>query len=111
MESFMKGKKGVIMGVANKMSIAWGIADFLFKNGAEIALTYQGEVMEKRVIPLAAEINSPLVVSCDVGSDESIDQAFSEIEKKMGKIDFLVHAIAFSDKNELRGGSLEITRD
>ena len=109
--SLMNGKKGVIMGVANKMSIAWGITKSLADAGAEIGFTYQGEVLEKRVRPLANEVGSDFLVECDVSSEESIDNAFSEIEKKFGKIDFLVHSIAYSDKNELRGKYLNTSKD
>lgn len=109
--NLMKNKRGVIMGVANDRSIAWGIAARLFEQGAELAFTYQGEALEKRVRPLAESVNSTLLVPCDVTDQASIDSAFDEIEKKMGKIDFVVHAIAFSDKNELDGLYLNTTRD
>lgn len=109
--NLMKNKRGVIMGVANDRSIAWGIASKLFEQGAELAFTYQGEALEKRVRPLAESVNSKLIVPCDVTDQASIEATFNEIEKKMGKIDFLVHAIAFSDKNELDGLYLNTTRD
>ena len=99
----LAGKRGVIMGVANDKSIAWGIAQACHDQGAEIAFTYQGEALGKRVLPLAASLNSDMVIECDVSNGASIDAAFAEIEAKWGKIDFLVHAIGFSDKNELRG--------
>ncbi len=106
----MKGKKGLIMGVANERSIAWGIAQMCAQHGAELAFTFQGEALEKRVRPLAASIGSELVVPCDVTNDEAIDATFAEIEKKWGKLDFVVHAIAFSDKKELDGLYLDTTR-
>ena len=99
----LAGKRGLIMGVANKRSIAWGIAKACSDAGAELALTYQGEALKKRVEPLADELNAILAGDCDVTDSASIDAAFSEIEKKWGKLDFLVHAIAFSDKDELTG--------
>jgi enoyl-[acyl-carrier protein] reductase I len=108
--SLMAGKRGLIMGVANDRSIAWGIAKVAAEHGAELAFTYQGEALEKRVRPLAEEVGSTLVLPCDVGDESSIDEAFAEIEKKWGKLDFVVHAIAFSDKNELDGLYLNTTR-
>lgn len=107
----MQGKRGLIMGVANDRSIAWGIAEMAHKHGAELAFTYQGEALEKRVRPLADSVNSPLVLPCDVTDAASIDAAFSKIEKEWGKIDFVVHAIAFSDKSELDGLYLDTSRD
>jgi enoyl-[acyl-carrier protein] reductase I len=109
--NLMQGKRGVIMGVANNMSIAWGIAEELHKAGAEIAFTYQGDVLHKRVQPLAASIGSDFLLPCDVTDQASIDAAFNEVEKKWGKIDFLVHAIAFSDKKELDGRYVDTTRE
>jgi len=109
--NLMQGKRGVIMGVANNMSIAWGIAEELHKAGAEIAFTYQGDVLFKRVQPLAASIGSDFLLPCDVTDQASIDAAFAEVEKKWGKIDFLVHAIAFSDKKELDGRYVDTTRE
>ncbi len=99
----LAGKRGVIMGVANDKSIAWGIAQACHDQGAEIAFTYQGEALGKRVLPLAESVGSDMVIECDVSDGASIDSAFAQIEAKWGKIDFLVHAIGFSDKNELRG--------
>ncbi len=99
----MAGKRGLIMGVANNRSIAWGIAKACADQGAELAFTYQGDALKKRVEPLAAEIKSKIVVPCDVTDAASIDATFSEIEKQWGALDFVVHAIAFSDKNELEG--------
>jgi enoyl-[acyl-carrier protein] reductase I len=99
----MAGKKGLIMGVANNRSIAWGIAKAAAAQGAEIALTYQGEALKKRVGPLAAELGSQLIMPCDVMDAGSMDAVFAELKRNWGKLDFLVHAIAFSDKNELDG--------
>lgn len=111
MTDLMKGKKGLVMGVANDRSIAWGISKALADNGAELAFTYQGEALEKRVRPLAESIGSKVLVPCDVTDESSIDSAFEKIEKEFGKIDFLVHAIAFSDKSELDGLYLDTSRD
>lgn len=99
----LNGKRGIITGVANNLSISWAIAKLAHAHGAEIALTYQGEILEKRVMPLAAEIDCNFVVECDVTNEESMDNLFKAVEKKWGKIDFLVHGIAFADKDELRG--------
>jgi enoyl-[acyl-carrier protein] reductase I len=99
----MAGKKGLIMGVANNRSIAWGIAKAAAAQGAEIALTYQGDALKKRVGPLAAELGSELILPCDVTDTASMDALFSQIESSWGQLDFLVHAIAFSDKSELDG--------
>ena len=107
----LKGKRGLIMGVANDRSIAWGIAAKAHEAGAELAFTFQGDALEKRVRPLAASVNSELVVSCDVTNDDDIDRLFSEIEQKWGKLDFIVHAIAYSDKAELKGDYYNTTRD
>ncbi|MCD8497990.1 MAG: enoyl-ACP reductase FabI [Alphaproteobacteria bacterium] len=108
--NFLKGKKGLIMGVANDRSIAWGIAEAAHQAGAELAFTYQGEALEKRVRPLAEQIGAKIVVPCDVTDEPSIDATFKEIEKQWGQLDFVVHAIAFSDKNELDGLYLDTTR-
>lgn len=99
----MAGKRGLIMGVANNRSIAWGIAQALAAQGAEIAFTYQGDALKKRVEPLAADLGSKVVLPCDVTDSASIDALFAELQKTWGTMDFLVHAIAFSDKNELDG--------
>ncbi len=99
----MNGKKGLIMGVANDHSIAWGIAKEMAAQGAELAFTYQGETLEKRVRPLAESVGSNLLIPCDVLDKESMDNTFQTIKEKWGKLDFVVHAIAFSDKNELKG--------
>ncbi|MFK7838778.1 MAG: enoyl-ACP reductase FabI [Bdellovibrionales bacterium] len=109
--NFLKGKRGLIMGVANDRSIAWGIAEAAAASGAELAFTYQGEALEKRVRPLAEKIGASLVLPCDVTDEKSVDEAFGAIEKEWGQIDFVVHAIAFSDKNELDGLYLNTTRD
>ena len=109
--NILKGKKVLVMGVANNKSIAWGIAKACHDHGAELAFTYQGEVLEKRVKPLAEEVGSNLVIPCDVSNEASIDEAFNVIKQKWGKIDYLVHAIAFSDKNELRGNFYDTTKD
>ncbi len=107
----MAGKRGVIMGVANNRSIAWGIAKAIHAQGGEIAFTYQGEALKRRVEPLAAEIGAVVAGDCDVGDEASIDAAFGEIEKLWGRIDFLVHAIGFSDKDELTGRYVDTTAD
>ncbi|MEM7427499.1 MAG: enoyl-ACP reductase FabI [Pseudomonadota bacterium] len=99
----MAGKRGLIMGVANQRSIAWGIAEACARHGAELAFTFQGEALEKRVRPLAESINAKLVLPCDVTDEASIDATFSALEQEWGKLDFVVHAIAFSDKEELTG--------
>jgi enoyl-[acyl-carrier protein] reductase I len=99
----MRGKRGLIMGVANDKSIAWGIARECAAAGAELAFTYQGEALEKRVRPLAASIGSDMLMPCDVTDPPSIDAAFAVLAERWGRLDFLVHAIGFADKNELRG--------
>jgi enoyl-[acyl-carrier protein] reductase I len=99
------------MGVANDRSIAWGIAKATYEQGAQLAFTYQGEALEKRVRPLAESVGSDLVVPCDVTDDSSIDRVFSEVESKWGGLDFLVHAIAYADKEELKGKYLATSRD
>jgi enoyl-[acyl-carrier protein] reductase I len=103
----MAGKKGLVMGVANERSIAWGIAKACHEQGAKVAFTFQGDALEKRVRPLANSIGAEIIVPCDVTNAASIDATFSELEKKWGGIDFLVHAIAFSNKDELRGRYLD----
>jgi enoyl-[acyl-carrier protein] reductase I len=107
----MAGKKGLVMGVANERSIAWGIAKACHEQGAKVAFTFQGEALEKRVRPLANSIGAEIIVPCDVTNAASIDATFSELEKKWGGIDFLVHAIAFSNKDELRGRYLETSAE
>lgn len=101
--TLMKGKRGLIMGVANDKSLAWGIAQYLRAQGAELAFTFQGEALEKRVRPLAASLDSQMVMPCDVTDEASIDALFSSLSSEWGGLDFLVHAIAYSDKNELKG--------
>ena len=109
-QKLMVGKRGLIMGVANDRSIAWGIAKAVSDQGAELAFTFQGDALEKRVRPLADSIGSKLVLPCDVSDDAAIDSVFTALEKAWGKIDFVVHAIAFSDKNELDGMYVNTTR-
>jgi enoyl-[acyl-carrier protein] reductase I len=106
----MTGKRGLIMGVANDRSIAWGIAKAAADAGAELAFTFQGEALEKRVRPLAQSVNAKIVLPCDVGDDASVDQAFEAIKSAWGGLDFVVHAIAFSDKEELKGLYVETSR-
>jgi enoyl-[acyl-carrier protein] reductase I len=108
---FMKGKKGLIMGVANDHSIAWGMAKALHDAGAELAFTYQGDAFGKRVKPLAESLNSDILIDCDVTSEEGLDEVFSTLADKWGKLDFIVHAIAYSDKNELQGRYVDTTLD
>lgn len=105
----MHGKRGLIMGVANDHSIAWGIAKELAKHGAELAFTYQGEAFGKRVLPLAQEAGSDFLIPCDVEDIVSVDAVFEAIEKRWGSLDFVVHAIGFSDKNELKGRYVDVT--
>ena len=105
----MRGRKGLVMGVANKDSIAWGIACQLAAQGAEMAFTYQGEALERRVRPLAESVGSKLLIPCDVTDDASMDAAFAEIEKQFGKLDFVVHSIAFAEKDQLKGSFVENT--
>src|SRR5690606_9280836 len=107
----MAGKRGLVLGVANNRSIAWGIAKACAAQGAELALTYQGDALKKRVEPLAAELGASVVGHCDVTESATVDAVFSEVERNWGKLDFLVHAIAFSDKDELTGRYVETTRD
>ena len=99
----MAGKKGLIMGVANDRSIAWGIAKKVAEQGAELAFTFQGDALEKRVRPLADSVGSDLVLPCDVTDEASVDAVFSTLKSKWGNLDFVVHAIAYSDKEELKG--------
>ena len=102
-KGIMEGKRGLIMGVANDKSLAWGIAHNLYKQGAELAFTYQGEILEKRVRPLAESVGSDFIIPCDVSNEENLDETFEALSKRWGKIDFVLHAIAFSDKEELKG--------
>jgi enoyl-[acyl-carrier protein] reductase I len=107
----MTGKRGLIMGVANERSIAWGIAKAMAEAGAELAFTYQGEAFGKRLEPLAASVGSDFMVDVDVTDDASLDTAFGELQARWGTLDFVVHAIAYSDKNELTGRILNTSRD
>jgi enoyl-[acyl-carrier protein] reductase I len=109
--SLMKGKRGLVMGVANNHSIAWGAARMLAAQGAELAFTYQGDAFGKRVLPLAESTGSKLVLPCDVEDIETVDAVFDTLQKEWGSIDFLVHAIAYSDKNELSGKYADTTRE
>ena len=107
----MDGKCGLVMGVANDRSIAWGIAKTLADNGAKLAFTYQGEPLERRVRPLAEQAGADLILPCDVTDTKSLDETFAAIEKTWGKLDFLVHAIAFSDREQLKGKYVATTKD
>ncbi|CTQ74180.1 enoyl-ACP reductase FabI [Roseibium alexandrii] len=111
MSDLMKGKRGLIMGVANDHSIAWGIAKTLAEHGAELAFTYQGEAFGRRTKPLAESVGSTLMLPCDVEDIDSVDAVFAKLKEEWGTIDFLVHAIGFSDKNELKGKYSDTTRD
>lgn len=108
--ALMAGKKGLIMGLANDKSIAWGIAQALNAHGAQIAISYQNEALEKRVRPLSEQLDhDPLLIKCDVTDSASVEECFKELGEKWGKIDFVVHAIAFSDKNQLKGRTIDTT--
>ena len=107
----LAGKRGLIMGVANNRSIGWGIAEAAAAQGAELAFTYQGVALKKRVVPLAEQLGSQTVMECDVSSDQSMDSVFVTLQKQWGSLDFLVHAIAWSDKDELTGEYLDTSRD
>ena len=107
----MQGKRGLIMGLANERSLAWGIARALSAHGAELAFSYQGEALEKRVRPLAKELGSDFVLGCDVSSMEALDIAFDQMRERWQTIDFVVHAIGYSDKNELRGKFVDTSMD
>ena len=111
MSNLMEGRRGLIMGVANDHSIAWGIARTLHQHGASLAFTYQGEALGRRVKPLADSVGSTFVMPCDVEDIASVDSVFGAIEKQWGRLDFLVHAIAFSEKNELKGRYADSTRE
>jgi enoyl-[acyl-carrier protein] reductase I len=106
----MQGKRGLIMGLANDKSIAWGIAQAVAAQGAELAFSYQGEQLKKRVEPLAEQLGVPKLFECDVASDDSIDALFAALRSEWGRLDFLVHAIGFADKNELRGRYVDTSR-
>ena len=110
-DGLMKGKRGLVLGLANNRSIAWGIVSSLADAGASIALTYQGEALRKRVAPLAAQIGAELVGHCDVTDPASVDAVFETISKNRGGLDFLVHAVAFSDKNELTGRYIDTSEE
>lgn len=110
-DKLMAGKRGLIMGLANEKSIAWGIAQACAAAGAELAITYSGDAFRKRAEPLAAQIGADKVLDCDVTDPGMIDAAFGELERDWGRLDFLVHAIGFSDKNELRGRYIDTSRD
>jgi enoyl-[acyl-carrier protein] reductase I len=111
MADLMKGKRGLVMGVANERSIAWGIAKALAAEGAELAFSYQGDAFGKRLAPLAATVGSDMMVDVDVTNDESLDACFATLKAKWGTMDFLIHAIAFSDKNELTGRFINTSRE
>jgi enoyl-[acyl-carrier protein] reductase I len=111
MGGIMAGKRGLIMGLANDRSLAWGIAKALRDHGAELAFSYQGEALEKRVRPLAAELGSDLLVECDVSDMAALDRSFEDLKKRWDSLDFVVHAIGFSDKNELRGKFVDTSLD
>lgn len=106
----MQGKRGLIMGLANDKSIAWGIAKACADAGAELAFSYQGDALKKRVQPLAEQVGSDFVLPCDVGDEASVDALFAALEERWGKLDFVVHAIGYSDKNELRGRYVDTSR-
>lgn len=110
-DPLLKGKKGLIMGVANDRSLAWGIAKTAAAHGAELGFTFQGEALERRVRPLAESVGSDFLTPCDVADEDSLDATFKEVEDKWGKLDFLVHAIGFSNKEELRGRYVDTTPD
>ncbi|WP_119392773.1 enoyl-ACP reductase FabI [Taklimakanibacter lacteus] len=110
-KGLMAGKRGLVMGVANNRSIGWGIAQACARQGAELAFTYQGDALKKRVEPLASGIGSKVVVPCDVTDMTSVDQTFATIAREWGELDFVVHAIAFSDKDELTGRYVDTTAD
>ena len=109
--SLLKGKKGLIMGVANDRSIAWGISKKLSEHGAELAFTYLGDALKKRVVPLAESLGSKFTINCNVENKDDTVNLFNEIKNKWNKLDFVVHAIAFSDRNELSGEYLKTSRD
>ncbi len=111
LKPLMEGRRGLVMGVANDHSIAWGMAQLLHKHGAELAFTYQGDAFGRRVIPLAESLDADLVLPCDVTETESLDRVFDAIGEKWGGLDFVIHAIAFSDKDELKGRYLDTSRD
>ena len=111
MGGIMAGKRGLIMGLANDRSLAWGIAKLVREQGADLAFSYQGEALQKRVGPLAEQLGSDLLIDCDVSDMDALDRAFGELGKRWDGLDFVVHAIGFSDKNELRGGYVDTSLD
>ncbi len=111
MNELMKGKRGLVMGVANERSIAWGMASALHDAGAELAFTYQGDAFGKRVKPLAASVGSDIVIDCDASKEEDLDNVFAILKDKWGEIDFVIHAVAFSDKAQLQGRYVDTSLD
>ena len=109
--NLLQGKKGLIVGVANERSLAWGIANSIFQAGGTLAFTYQNEALKKRIIPLANKVNSNLTYEFDVQDYKGAPAFFKKISKELGKIDFLIHAVAFSDKEELKGDYVDTTKD
>ena len=107
----IKGKKGIVIGIANDHSIAWGIAKQLHANGAELAITYQNNTLLKRVKPLADKVNSDILIECDVNNEDHLQNTFTQIKKEFGSIDFIIHAVAYSDKNELNGRYVDTSKD
>jgi enoyl-[acyl-carrier protein] reductase I len=107
----IKGKKGIVIGIANDHSIAWGMAKQLHANGAELAITYQNNILLKRVKPLADKVNSDILVECDVNNEDHLQNTFTQIKKRFGTIDFIIHAVAYSDKNELNGRYVDTSKD
>ena len=107
----IKGKKGIVFGIANDHSIAWGIAKQLHASGAQLAITYQNNTLLKRVKPLADKVNSDILVECDVNNEDHLQNTFTQIKKGFGKIDFIIHAVAYSDKNELNGRYVDTSKD
>ena len=107
----IKGKKGIVIGIANDHSIAWGIAKQLHKSGAQLAITYQNNTLLKRVKPLADKVNSDILVECDVNNEDHLQNTFTQIKKGFGEIDFIIHAVAYSDKNELNGRYVDTSKD
>ena len=107
----IKGKKGIVIGIANDHSIAWGIAKQLHANGAELAITYQNNTLLKRVKPLADKVNSDILVECDVNNEDHLQNTLTQIKKDLVKIDFIIHAVAYSDKNELNGRYVDTSKD
>ena len=107
----IKGKKGIVIGIANDHSIAWGIAKELHANGAELAITYQNNTLLKRVKPLADKVNSDIIIECDVNNEDHLQNTFTQIKNRFGTIDFIIHAVAYSDKNELNGRYIDTSKD